>query len=277
MKAEILSIGDELLIGQVINSNQAEIARELNGVGVEIGRMVTIGDSMDEILEAFRTALGTYDVVTVTGGLGPTHDDITRSAVCAFFDTDLVQHDETLAHIRTIFARRNLQMLARNEDQALVPRGCTVIPNRLGTAPGYLFEREGKAFVVMPGVPFEMRGMLSDIVVPYLRDRHSGSVITHRTLLTTGIAESFLAEKIGDVDQLLGTFSTLAFLPSPMGVRLRISVKHPDADAAAAEILRVENEIRNRAGKYLYRHCGIVHGGADRRQADECAGKFRVC
>lgn len=252
MKAEIISIGDELLIGQVINSNQAEIARELNSVGIAVGRMTTVGDTMQEILDAFGSALATHDVVTVTGGLGPTHDDITRTAVCTFFGTDLVQHEETLAHIREIFSQRNLKMLARNEDQALVPEGCMVIPNGLGTAPGYLFERAGKVFIVMPGVPFEMRGMISDFVIPYLRKKNPAFVITHRTLLTTGIAESFLAEKVGDVGELLGAFATLAFLPSPTGVRLRISVAHRDSEAAAAEVKRIERELRHRVDKFVY-------------------------
>jgi nicotinamide-nucleotide amidase len=252
MKAEIISIGDELLIGQVINSNQAEIAAALNSVGVFADRMSTVGDSMQDILDAFARALETHDVVTVTGGLGPTHDDITRQAVCTFFDTDLIRDEQTLAHVRLLFSRRNLKILTRNEDQALVPRGCTVIHNLHGTAPGFLFERSGKAFFVMPGVPFEMRGMIENFILPYFRKRNPGQVIFHRTILTTGIAESFLAEKIGNVETMLGSSATLAFLPSPMGVRLRISVKHADATHASAEIVRIESLLRERIEKFVY-------------------------
>jgi nicotinamide-nucleotide amidase len=193
MTAEIVSIGDELLIGQVINSNQAFIAERLNRTGVYADRMTTVGDAEADILRAFASAAESHDIVAVTGGLGPTHDDITRSCICTFFGTDLVDDPEALENIKQIFERRKMPLLERNIDQARVPRGCTVIPNRLGTAPGYLFERDGRVFIAMPGVPFEMKEMMDSFVVPYLATRAVGTVIRHRTLKTTGIAESFLA------------------------------------------------------------------------------------
>jgi nicotinamide-nucleotide amidase len=254
MKAEIISIGDELLIGQVINTNQAYIAEKLNSAGVYADRMTTVGDGEKEILAAFQSAFVTHEVVTVTGGLGPTHDDITRALVCKFFNTDLVLNDEALENVKRIFTRRKLAITKINEDQAMVPRSCTVIQNRLGTAPGYCFEKGGRFFFVMPGVPYEMKGMMSDFIIPLLQKQNTGLVIRHRTLKTTGIPESFLAEKIGDVNQIFAPNSgtSLAFLPSSAGVRLRITVKAKTVQAADVEIQRVEPLVRSRIEKYIF-------------------------
>jgi nicotinamide-nucleotide amidase len=253
-KAEIISIGDELIIGQVINTNQAYIAEKLNSVGVFVDRMTTVGDNEKEIIDAFRIACASHDIVTVTGGLGPTHDDITRAVVCKFFNTDLVLNTEALEYIKQIFSRRNTIPKKINEDQALVPRDCTVIQNRLGTAPGYLFERDSKVFIVMPGVPFEMKAMIDEFIVPFFRKRETGSVIRHLTLKTTGIAESFLAEQIGDVNQIFPPDSgiSLAFLPSPYGVRLRITVKSKSIDDADNKIHNIEIQLRKKIEKYIY-------------------------
>jgi nicotinamide-nucleotide amidase len=254
MKAEIISIGDELLIGQVINSNQAYIAEKLNSVGVFDDRMTTVGDNEDEILSAFQKAYATHDVITVTGGLGPTHDDITRVAVCKFFNTDSVINDEALENVKRIFARRKVEPHKINEDQALVPRGCTVIQNRLGTAPGYFFERDAKFFIVMPGVPYEMKAMMDEFVIPFFEKQKTELVIQHRTLKTTGIAESFLAEQIGDVNQLFPSNSgiSLAFLPSSSGVRLRITIKATSAETAENKISEIETKLRKKIEKYIF-------------------------
>jgi nicotinamide-nucleotide amidase len=254
MNAEIISIGDELLIGQVINSNQASIAEKLNTVGVFCDKMTTVGDKEDEILSAFQKAYASHDVVSVTGGLGPTHDDITRSVVCTFFQTECIINEEALENVKRIFARRKSAPRKINEDQALVPRGCTVIQNRLGTAPGYFFEREGKYFIVMPGVPYEMNAMMDDFVIPFFEKHATDLIIRHRTLKTTGIAESFLAERIGDVHKIFSPDSgiTLAFLPSSLGVRLRITVKAHSADDAERKIHDVESKLRSTIEKYIY-------------------------
>jgi nicotinamide-nucleotide amidase len=254
MQAEIISVGNELLIGQVINTNQAFIAQQLQTVGIEIHRMVTVGDDEKSILTALDEALNRADVVTVTGGLGPTHDDVTRSAICKFFKTDLVLDEEALHRIRTFFERRGLPMIKLNEEQALVPRGCTVIQNSRGTAPGYFFERDGKYVVVMPGVPFEMEGMMKEFVLPSFRRRTTGKVILHRTLKTTGIGESFLAQEIGDVQTLFSPMEgiSLAFLPSPMGVRLRITAYGSHEEEVKQKIARVETQLRAKVEKYIY-------------------------
>jgi nicotinamide-nucleotide amidase len=254
VKAEIISIGDELLIGQVMNSNQAFIAERLNTVGVSADRMTTVGDNEQAILDAFQKAFTTHDVVSVTGGLGPTHDDITRAVVCKFFKTDLVMNNDALENVKRIFARRSQAPRKINEDQALVPRDCSVIQNRLGTAPGYFFERDRKYFFVMPGVPYEMKAMVEDFILPFLRKQKTDLAVIHRTLKTTGIAESFLAELIGDTKSLFSPDSgiTLAFLPSSLGVRLRISAQAKSPEEAENQIREVELKIRRKAEKYIY-------------------------
>lgn len=254
MVAEIISIGDELLIGQVVNTNQAFIAEQLNSVGILVGRMTTVGDRKPDILRSFEQAWSSYDVVLVTGGLGPTHDDITRDAICDFFKTPLVVDQQALENVRRIFARRGVEPKKINEDQAMVPSGCTVIQNRYGTAPGYLFEKEGRYFAAMPGVPFEMKAMVEDFLIPFFAKKGSGYVILHKTLKTTGIPESFLAEQIGDTNQYFPADSgiTLAYLPSPLGVRLRLSARARSSDEAKRTIDEVEAKLRAKVGKYIY-------------------------
>ena len=268
MLAEIVSIGDELLIGQVINSNAAYISSQLNSVGIFVDKMTTVGDSEAAILGAFERALKAYDVVTVTGGLGPTHDDITREAVCKFFKTGLIVNAEALENIKHRFAQRNIALIKRNEEQALVPSGCTVIQNHHGTAPGYFFERDGKYFIVMPGVPSEMKGMMDDFVVPYFSRKISGTSILHRTLKTTGIAESLLAEQIGDIHALFAERPgiSLAYLPSTMGVRLRITARTSSRADAESLVREVESKLRSKAERYIY--------GTDTEELEDVLGKI---
>lgn len=254
MKAEIITIGDELLIGQIINTNQAYIAEKLNLAGIDCDRMTTVGDSASVITDAFTAAFNRVDVVCVTGGLGPTHDDITKKMVCEFFSTDLVMHEETLEHIKALAQRRNIAMIQSNIDQALVPRTCTVIPNPVGTAPGMMFEKNNKYFFVMPGVPFEMKEMIDHWIIPFLLKKNDGSVVLHRTLKTTGIGESMLAKEIGDIEPIIGTDGTvtLAFLPNPMGTKLRITVKDTDQTVAESKLLHAEQKLREKTEKYIY-------------------------
>jgi nicotinamide-nucleotide amidase len=254
MRSEIITIGDELLIGQVINTNQAFIAEQLNTVGIFTERMTTVGDDAEQIVRAFSSAWSGVDVVCVTGGLGPTHDDITRKVVCDFFTTDLVMNDEVLAHVKELARRRNIPLLQTNIDQALVPRKATVIPNMNGTAPGMMFEQEGKYFFVLPGVPFEMKSMMLDTVIPFFEKRSDGMIVRHRTLKTTGIGESLLADKIGDVRDVIGSdrLTTLAFLPNPMGTKLRITVKAHDANVVRSKLDAAEAMIRSKVEKYIY-------------------------
>jgi nicotinamide-nucleotide amidase len=251
MKAEIITIGDELLIGQVINTNQAYIAEKLNEIGLTTERMTTVGDEMQPILDAFDQAWKRSDVVIVTGGLGPTHDDITKTAVCKFFDTDLVSNDEVRHHIESLLKKRNIGWTAAAEQQTMFPRKAKVVQNPVGTAAGMLFEEKEKAFIVLPGVPYEMKEMIDRSVIPLLGARVKNSVIRHLTLRTTGIPESLLAQQLGNIEELL-LGAKLAFLPSATGVRLRITVQHNDSAAADRRMQEVEARIRAKVQKYIY-------------------------
>jgi nicotinamide-nucleotide amidase len=251
MTGEIITIGDELLIGQVINTNQAYLAQELNGIGIDVGRMSTVGDEMTVILEAFADAWKRHDLVIVTGGLGPTHDDITKKAVCTFFNTDLVSDSNVRVRIDELLSTRGLQWTQAAEEQALVPRSATVIPNPVGTAPGLRFEDEHKIFLVLPGVPYEMKELVHRFVIPYLTSKVPDSHICHLTLRTTGIPESLLALQLGDLQDILSG-ATLAFLPSPKGVRLRISAHERSREQAEERVRQAEERIRNRVSTYIY-------------------------
>ncbi len=255
MQAELITIGDELLIGQVINTNAAYLGRELGKLGIAVSRETTVGDNQAAILGAFRQAWKASDVVIVTGGLGPTHDDISKAAVAKFFRAKMVPHPPTLKAVRGRFARLGYaKMPEMNTGQAMVPEGFRALKNDRGTAPGLLRHERGKTFVILPGVPLEMEAILQSGVIPFLRRTYGKKLeaIRHRTLLTSGIGESSLAEKIGDPKEFLRKGTTLAFLPRATGVRLRITT-HAKTDAAATrEIARVEMHIRERAGKYIY-------------------------
>lgn len=265
MTAEIITIGDELLIGQVINTNQAFIAEQLNLIGIRVDRMITVGDDLGEITAAFGEALRRADVVMVTGGLGPTHDDVTRTAVCRFFGTDLTPRSEVLEQIRGLLASRGIPLSPVHEDQALVPRTATVIPNGSGTAPGMLFEQDGRVLMVFPGVPYEMRGMVEGTAVPYLASVRKGSVVVHRTLRTTGVPESVLARQIGDLEPILQG-AKLAFLPSVQGVRLRITVEDHTEEAGRARLAEVEGRIRAKVAKHIY--------GVEKEELEEVVGRM---
>lgn len=265
MKAEILTIGDELLIGQVINTNQAYIAEKLNSIGISVERMTTVGDDMAAILASFAEARSRTDVCIVTGGLGPTHDDITREGVCQFFVTDLVVDKEVRKHVGELLKKRNLAWTASHESQTLVPRKAKVVPNPVGTAPGMLFDHDKKYFIVLPGVPYEMKEMIDQSVIPYLAGKVEGSVIRHLTLRTSGVAESLLAQQLGDIDEIVRG-AKLAFLPSATGVRMRITVQERTDATADAKVRQVEQRIRARAQKYIY--------GINDEELEEALGKI---
>jgi nicotinamide-nucleotide amidase len=254
VKAELISIGDELLIGQVVNTNQAFIAEKLNSIGIVVTRMTTVGDEESEILDSFIKAFSNADIITVTGGLGPTHDDVTRSVVCKFLDRKLVLNEKIYAHIKSLLRRRGIFQSKINEDQALVPEGIEIIFNNYGTAPGYWIEHNSKTMIVMPGVPHEMKAMIDDVVIPRLRITLSGKVIKHKTIKTSGIPESLLAEKLKNLTERIAEYEglTLAFLPSPFGVRLRISVNSDTQEKVELQIRTFTSEILKRASEYIY-------------------------
>ncbi len=240
MKAEIITIGDELLIGQVIDTNSAWMAEQLNLVGLQVHQITSISDDRDHILSALALAAERANVVLITGGLGPTKDDLTKPTLCAYFDTPLVFHQPTYDHIAQLFSQRGYPMTEVNRHQADVPQSCTVIPNLNGTAPGMWFEQDGIIYVSMPGVPFEMKPMMLNEVLPRLLKRFEGSFILHRTILTQGIGESALAEKIEAWEDALPSNIKLAYLPQPGIVRLRLTATGDNKQELSA---KVKNQI----------------------------------
>ena len=224
--ASIITIGDELLIGQVIDTNSAWMAQELNKAGIWVKRRVAVGDSWDEIWQALDEESKHADIILITGGLGPTADDITKPLLCKYFGGKMVTDQKVLEHVKYLFEKvfkRPPPILDRNLKQADVPDTCTVLHNERGTAPGMWFEKDGKVYVSMPGVPHEMKGIMTSMVLPRLQQHFTMSAIVSRTLLTFGIGESFLAERIKDFEEALPANIKLAYLPNYGMVRLRLT------------------------------------------------------
>ena len=223
-----ISIGDELLIGQVINTNAAWLGEHLSEAGFHLDSSLTIGDSENAILNAFDACMDA-DLVLVTGGLGPTADDITKPTVCKFFDTELEFRQAAYDNLVSLLERRGFKMSERNRGQAMLPKSCKYIPNTYGTAPCMWLEKNGVAFVFMPGVPFEMKGIFTDELLPRIKEHFQSIPYEKRVVMTTGIGESFLADKIKDWEDALPEFLSLAYLPQYGMVRLRLSGRHEDA------------------------------------------------
>ncbi len=240
MKAEIITIGDEILIGQIVDTNSAWIAQQFNLNGIEIYQITSVHDDHAHIMEALRKAEEKADLVIITGGLGPTKDDITKNTLCKYFDTKLVLHEPTLAHIKERFVKRNIDMNKLNQEQALVPESCTVLPNKAGTAPGMWFEKNDTYFASLPGVPFEMEYLIQYEVLPRLRRSGKTMAIFHETVLTQGVPESMLAMKLEAWEDALPENIKLAYLPNPTSVRLRLSAMGNDLNRLKQQ---VENEI----------------------------------
>lgn len=237
ISASIITIGDELLIGQVIDINSAWMAQELNKIGVWVKRRVAVGDNWNEIWNALDKESEEANIVLITGGLGPTADDITKQLLCEYFGGKLIVDETALANVKYIFERvLKRPMIERNLKQAEVPNVCTVIQNKRGTAPGMWFEKNGKIYVSMPGVPYEMKGMITDNVLPELQKKFVLPYITHRTLLTAGVGESFLAEHIISFETNLPKNIKLAYLPNYGMVRLRLTVTGDDKEITEKEI-----------------------------------------
>lgn len=223
MKAEIITIGDEILIGQIVDTNSAWMGQQLNLLGIEIYQITSVHDDRQHILDALANAEKNADLVLITGGLGPTKDDITKTTLCEYFGTELVFHPEVLEHVSTLLSGRNVTINKLNRDQAFLPAGCTVLHNSAGTASGMWFERNNTIFVSMPGVPFEMEAIMTEEVFPRLTKLGLAQSIVHKTVLTIGLPESMLAERIENWENALPKFIKLAYLPSPMMVKLRLS------------------------------------------------------
>jgi nicotinamide-nucleotide amidase len=231
MKATIITIGDEILIGQIVDTNSGFIAKSLDKIGVEVHEMISISDNKTHILDTFAKLQNTVDLVIITGGLGPTKDDITKKTFCDYFEDELVTDPKVLAHVTELiegFYKRKITQI--NIDQALVPSKCQVLFNKVGTAPGMWMKKENTVFISLPGVPFEMKYLVENEIIPKVVKEYKRPYIIHKTILTYGQGESMVAERIEHWENNLPEFIKLAYLPNPGRVRLRMSARGTDKE-----------------------------------------------
>ncbi|MFR9672527.1 MAG: molybdopterin-binding protein, partial [Rikenellaceae bacterium] len=254
MRSIIITIGDEILIGQIVDTNSAFIAQRLSSVGFVVDSKLSIGDSAEQILNSISAALKEADLVVVTGGLGPTKDDITKVTLAKLFGCEM-RYDEAVArHVEHLLAVRGVAFNALNQSQAMVPECCEVLFNEHGTAPGMWFRSEsGSVLVSLPGVPFEMKALIDDVVIPRLKSEFSLKESIHRTMITSGLAESLLAEKIEKwEDALADDGLKLAYLPGPGRVRLRLSAYEVEDSEAMGRLIDVKfAELEQVVGDYF--------------------------
>lgn len=254
MRVSLISIGDEVLIGQIVNRNAAWLAEELTLIGCTMVEHVTIGDVSERLTSTLDRLRAISDAIVMTGGLGPTHDDITKDVLTAYTDDQQVISESWLSHLHAWMRERGREVTERNAGQALVPSRAHILPNPIGTAPGLLIDHNRCAFVMLPGVPKEMQEITAQHLIPILNERIGVAAEAHTqyvTLLTTGVAESTLADMIGDPSEFLGA-STLAFLPSYHGVRLRIGARSASPMEREQELWRVRDVLMQRVGKHVF-------------------------
>lgn len=252
MNAEIISIGDELLIGQVINTNASWIAQELNKIGIGVKQISVISDERECIVRALIDASKRAGVIILTGGLGPTKDDLTKQTLCSYFKSKLVLDETVLGDIEKLFLARGYMITELNRMQAEVPDNCKVIRNYNGTAPGMWFDYDDNIYISLPGVPFEMKAMMETSVIPDLQKIFSKEVIIHQTIMTTGVGESFLADKISDWENNLPEYIKLAYLPSPGVVRLRLSAYGKDRELLENKIKDETRILSSLISEYIF-------------------------
>lgn len=250
--ATIITIGDELLIGQVVDTNSAWIARSLNKLGIDVLRRVAVGDNRNAILNTLEAELLSAQIIIITGGLGPTADDITKPLLNEYFGGKMIIDQHVLEHVQNIFARRNRPFLERNAKQAEVPDVCTVLFNKMGTAPGMWFEKEGKVIVSLPGVPFEMVHIMEQEVLPRLKQQFMSDALLHRSVITAGEGESFIAEKIQDIEEALPGYIKLAYLPGAGMVKLRLTGRGSDEQQLAKDLDLWQRRFAERLGKIVF-------------------------
>lgn len=251
MLAEIVTIGDELLIGQVIDTNSAWMAEQLNLIGIKVHQITSISDEQNHILTTLQEASERAQLILITGGLGPTKDDITKQTLCTYFDTRMVFSEAAYANVEKLFSSRGVAVTELNRLQAMVPANCRVIANPNGTAPCMWFEKNGIIYISMPGVPFEMKAIMEQEIIPELLNKLN-RVIIHRTILTEGVGESHLASMIEPWEDSLPSYIKLAYLPQPGMVRLRLTAYGTDRDELQEAINKAEKELHPYAGKYIF-------------------------
>lgn len=283
MNATIVTIGDEILIGQIVDTNSVSIAKRLNNIGITIFEKLSIGDSREVIVSTIERAMNNSKVVIITGGLGPTKDDITKHTLANMFGSKLVYNDTEGEHVRQLLARRGIEFTELNRGQAMLPECCTVLHNAHGTAPGMWFDTpKGGVVVSLPGVPFEMEHLMEDEVIPRLKARFELQSIVHRTLITRGIPESLLAARIEAWEDALPKYLHLAYLPAPNVVRLRLSAYDVDKEQATTEIEAQFDKLRNLIGDNIVGYEGstlealvhdiLIQRGKTLAVAESCTG-----
>ncbi len=250
--AEIITIGDELLIGQVVDTNSAWLGQRLNQIGVKVKQITSISDDREHILTAISEAKNRADIILITGGLGPTKDDVTKKTLCEYFNSKLIFHQPSFEVISEIFRSRGREITEVNKQQAMVPENCSPLVNLNGTAPGMWFDFENKILVSMPGVPSEMKGLMENEVIPRLVSNLNLPSILHRTLLTQGVGESFLSAMIEEWELALPSFLKLAYLPAAGIVRLRISAYGNNKIALAKEIDLQIHALKKIIGEFVF-------------------------
>ena len=282
MKSTIVTIGDEILIGQILDTNSQYISQALNRIGVVVAERTSIGDSAEQILATLDRALDRSDIVVITGGLGPTKDDITKHTLARYFNSELIYNSNEGEFIETLLARRGIPFTELNRGQAFVPECCTVLHNAHGTAPGMWFEKDGKVVISLPGVPFEMKHLIDDTVVPMLSSRFALKSIVHRTMITSGIPESLLAEQIASWEDNLPAELHLAYLPAPNVVRLRLSAYEVDGQSVSRTIEQEFDKLKqiipqaivgfeNATVEQLV-HSWMIENGKTLSVAESCTG-----
>ena len=250
--AEVITIGDELLYGQTVDTNTQWMGQELNRIGVKIIRKTAIGDRKEDIVSALDEAATRAAIILITGGLGPTKDDITKVTLAEYFDTPITLHPQALADLKALFAERNFPLTALNEQQAALPEKCIMVPNTMGTAPGMWFEEAGKVYVSMPGVPYEMKTMMTRTVLPRLQETFALPVIVHQMIQTVGIGESWLSEKIADWETALPEHIKLAYLPSFGKVKLRLTAVGDNALELEQQVAEQVEQVEPLIRKYVF-------------------------
>ncbi len=266
MEAAIITIGDELLYGQTVDTNAAWMGQRLAEIGIKVRQKRSVGDDAHDIVVALNDVSTFASLVLITGGLGPTKDDITKHTLARYFDTELVVNEEILGLLEQYFKKRGLQMLQSNIDQAKLPASCTPLRNERGTAWGMWFEKDGIVYVSMPGVPREMEALMTQEVLPRVKEKFDLPVIMHRHILTAGIGESYLAEKIRDLEDYLPKEIKLAYLPGMGSVKLRLTVRGTNRDELESLMLEQTTAFVSRMERYVY--------GFDNDVFEEAVGKL---
>ncbi len=255
LKVSLITIGDEIRIGQIINTNAAWLSNELTRLGVFVSKHITIGDDFELMIEVINEQIRHNDFVITTGGLGPTHDDITKPVLLKIFNDELIEDKTTINYLEEFFRTRNWALTERNRQQSLVPSKAKLLPNKIGTAPGLLFEKEGKYIISLPGVPSEMKYITTNSILPLIKQKmeeKNENVVLYKTLNVAGIFESNLADLIGNPNIFLGEKSSLAFLPSYQGIKLRIGTIQDNFEFAKKEIERIRKILYDKAGSYIW-------------------------